>query len=241
MAKEVLKNAGIYLAGYELSGYANAAGLEGDTEVFDVTTFSSAGFEEYITGAKRARFSAAGIWSPEEVDAVLEAKLGTIDQVMTFAAQNVAGGTAFFWKGVAGQYRFAAAVRRPGEWSASGSLTAAPLVRGNILHRVAAATSSSASTGQQLGAVASTKKIHAALHVFDVDGTSPTLDVIVQSDNASNFPSPTTRLTFAQKTAIGAEMIEAGPAAITDDWWRISFTIGGTTPSFGFLCSFGIR
>jgi hypothetical protein len=27
----------------------------------------------------------------------------------------------------------------------------------------------------------------------------------------------------------------------TDDWYRIQYTITGTTPSFGFMAAFGIR
>jgi hypothetical protein len=56
----------------------------------------------------------------------------------------------------------------------------------------------------------------------------------------SGFPSPATRLTFAQKTAAGYEFKSAA-GAITDDWWRVDWTIGGTaTPTFSFVVAVGI-
>jgi hypothetical protein len=72
-------------------------------------------------------------------------------------------------------------------------------------------------------------------------GTSPTLDVIVQSDDASGFPSATNRITFTQATGFTAEYATPVAGAITDDWWRVNFTIGGTaSPNFTFICVIGI-
>ena len=70
---------------------------------------------------------------------------------------------------------------------------------------------------------------------------TPTLTVTIDSDSAENFgASPETQLTFVAKTAVGSGWQVAGPAAITDDWWRAEWTISGDTPSFVFVVSFGI-
>lgn len=112
-------------------------------------------------------------------------------------------------------------------------------VRGNILHAETAETATGTGTGRQLGAVAATQSVFGALHVVEFAGTSPTLDVTVESDDADTFLSPTTQLTFAQATGKTGEFVSAaGP--ITDDWWRVNFTIGGTTPSFTFVVVVGI-
>jgi hypothetical protein len=76
--------------------------------------------------------------------------------------------------------------------------------------------------------------------VIAAGGTLPTLDVTVQSDDAEGFASPTTRLTFTQKSAIGAEFITPVAGPITDTWWRVSWAIGGTTPTFGIVACVGI-
>lgn len=104
----------------------------------------------------------------------------------------------------------------------------------------AAVTASAAGTGAQLGALSATQEMHAALHVFNADGTSPTLDADIESDDNSGFSSAVVRGSFAQKTDIGSEYLTIA-GAITDDWWRINFTLGGTSPSFGFAVSLGIK
>ena len=84
------------------------------------------------------------------------------------------------------------------------------------------------------------KSMYAALHVISVSGTSPTLDVIVQSDDNSGFTTPTNRITFSQTGAVGAEWGSVA-GAVTDDYWRVSYTIGGSdTPTFAFAVTCGL-
>lgn len=111
-----------------------------------------------------------------------------------------------------------------------------PMVTGKVLYPdVTAITSSGNSTGIQLGAISSDQTLWALLVVLAASGT---LDVTVESDDNSGFTSATTRLTFAQKTAIGAQLLSlAGPQ--TDDYWRIAFT-AGSTPNFTALVVAGI-
>lgn len=112
-------------------------------------------------------------------------------------------------------------------------------VRGTILHAEAAKTATGVGTGRQLGAVSATQTVFGALHVVAASGTLPTLDVVIQSDDANTFLTPTTRLTFTQATGKTGQFVSAA-GAITDTWWRVSFTIGGTTPSFTFAAIVGI-
>jgi hypothetical protein len=114
------------------------------------------------------------------------------------------------------------------------------LVRGEILQNKTARTVTFTATGRQLGAVSATQRLYAALHVFTVSGTTPTLDVIIESDNAVGFPSPATQITLAQKTAKGSEF-KSVAGAITDDWFRVKGTIAGTTPSFTLAVAVGVK
>lgn len=95
---------------------------------------------------------------------------------------------------------------------------------------------------QNLGAVAAGQTIIAAMHVTAKGGTTPTLDVIVESDDAEAFTMPTTRLTFAQiGDAIGYEFVQSkSSAGITDTWWRVSWTLTGGTPSYTLSVAFAI-
>jgi len=124
--------------------------------------------------------------------------------------------------------------------SASGGAAAARIVRGVVLHPATARTTSGTGTITYVGDVSSGQKAYAALHVIAASGSSPTLDVAVQSDGDSSFGSPTDRITFSQASAVGAEWKSAS-GAISDSYWRVSYTIGGSSPSFTFVVVFGIR
>lgn len=112
------------------------------------------------------------------------------------------------------------------------------LVRGQLLGDVQA-TASGTGTALQLGTLSSSQTLYAALHVVAVSGTSPTLDVKIESDDASGFASPVDRITFAQATGRTSEWASAA-GAIADDWFRINYTIGGTNPDFTFIVTAGI-
>lgn len=236
----LLNNAGLYVGEYDLSAVLNEIALETDADVLDVTTFG-ASFRDYAIGLKGARFSAAGFYDPENADAPLYDKWGDADQIVTIVADNAAGGMAYLMRGCVPSYRVGGSIGQAGVVNLTGQTTQAPIVQGRTLHRATAAGATATGTALQLGAVAADKSIYGTLHVFGIDGTgTPTLAVKIQSDDSSGFSTPVDRLTFTNATAIGAQWVSAGPGAITDDWWRISFTISGTGPSFGFVVGFGI-
>ncbi len=89
------------------------------------------------------------------------------------------------------------------------------------------------------------KGIRLCLDVTAASGTTPTLDVKLQSkDSLSGQYLDITGAAFAQKIAISTDdfVIYAGVATtasrrvsdILPKVWRVVFTIGGTTPSFTF-------
>ena len=102
-------------------------------------------------------------------------------------------------------------------------------------------TASGNSPGVQLGAVGATEKCYAAIHCYGVSGTStPTITFKLQSDDNSGFTSPTDRITFSDITAIGADF-QSVAGAITDQYWRLNYTISGTNPSFSIHATIGIE
>ena len=114
------------------------------------------------------------------------------------------------------------------------------LIRGNVLFPLTTATTSGQSAAQNLGAVTATQYLYGALHVTAASAAD-TLDVVIQSDDAEGMASPTARITFTQKTAIGSQWATPVLGAITDTWWRIDYTIGGASPSFDFTVMMGIQ
>lgn len=236
----VLTNAGLYVGGYELSSYFNTLEITGEADVLDVTAFGASA-RQYEIGFKGARFGGAGWYDPANSDKPLFDAWGTTDNIVSIVHNNTAGGVAFFVRGCLPTYSMGASLGQAATIQLSGQTSTPPFVQGRMLHRATGVTSTGSSTAQQLGAVTSAQRIFAAAHVFSISGTStPTITFKVQSDNASNFPSATDRLTFTGMTAIGAQWQNAGPSAITDDWWRVNYTITGSTPVFGFAVMFGI-
>jgi hypothetical protein len=61
----------------------------------------------------------------------------------------------------------------------------------------------------------------------------------VQSAASVGFASPTTRLTFNADPA-SAVRFPAIVGPITDTYWRLNYTISGTTPSLLFMSAIGI-
>jgi hypothetical protein len=118
-----------------------------------------------------------------------------------------------------------------------------PLVRGQFAHPPGAArTATGTGTGLNLGAVAAGKRLYASLHVLSVAGTAtPTITGRIESSVDNTFAAPTTRATFAAATAVGGQVLRTDGTAYTDTWWRIAWTISGTTPSFLFAAALGIR
>jgi len=112
---------------------------------------------------------------------------------------------------------------------------------GRVEKALGATTATFQSTGSQLGALSATQSLFGVLHVVTVSGSSPTLDINVESDDNSGFSSATVRGAFTQATAATSQMLTPIAGAITDDYWRINATIGGSTPSFSMLCGIGIR
>jgi len=237
MAKIVLTDALVLLGGYDFSGALNAVALAYGADAVDVSSFGSGGGRERLGGLKTIAAQHEGFWDTV-LDAPLFAAIGLADQPMTIAATRTEGGAAYGFQAQLARYAPGAAVGEAFKFSAAAEASAGPLVRGALMHD-ATRTATANGTARQLGAVGATQRIYAGLHVTAAAGSTPTLNVKLQSDDAEAMSSATDRITFAQKTAIGAEW-KSAVGAITDDWWRLVITIGGSTPSFTFAAFAGI-
>lgn len=245
MGKFVLKNCRIFAGGADLTSNSNKLAVAVATEAKNVTNFGSGGWKEFLTGIFDTKIDAGGQWEAADASKVDDANWANmtggvaVPWTATPDTANV-GDLAWVVKAIESDYQLGDAVGEVAPWSASAAGVTAT-ARGQILHPPGTArTSSGNGTARQLGALTAAQKLYVNLHVLSVAGTgSPTLTVAVQSDDASGFPSATTRGTFNAATAISSQSM-AISGAITDDWWRVSWTITGTTPSFLFVVSAGI-
>lgn len=245
MAAKVWTDVRLFWDAYNLSGDINALALNYGAELQDATVLLDAS-RRRRAGLKTLAFQHEGFVNlgADQIDDVLFNDIAVANVPMTICPHNSAaeGELAFFFQGLAGQYTPGAPVGEMFRFSVSGEADdGRDLIRGTVMHN-ATRTASANGTARELGSVSATQKLYAALHVFDpVAGTTPTLDVKVQSDDLSGFASPIDRITFAQKTAKGSEYAVPVAGPLTDTWWRVVWTIGGAGPSFPFVVSVGIK
>ena len=155
---------------------------------------------------------------------------------------GAAGDVAYMFKAAMANYNPGGAIGELHKFSFDAEAADFDLIRGNVLHVAAASVSSGSSTPQQLGAISSVQKLYATLPAIAASA-GDTLDVIIESDDAVGFTTPVTRATFTQIAGgvPAGEWLTPVDGPITDDWWRISWTIAGTSPSFDFITSMGIQ
>lgn len=244
MSKFVLLNARLFAVGADLTGASNKIELTSEVEDKETTNYYSSGYKELLGGLGSAEVTAEGQWEAldsTKVDNASWAQLGGVGPWTVCPDNAAVGDLAYLTQCLRSSYSLGGSVGDVAPWSGKGA-SAWPLVRGQMAHPAGTArTSTGTGTGVQLGAVTAGKRLYAALHVLSVSGTTPSITARIESDDNSGFTTPTTQLTFTAATTAGGEALRTTGSAITDTWWRIAWTISGTTPSFLFAASFGIR
>lgn len=245
MAKSILTNVRLFAVGADLTGNTNKVEVTTEVEDKDTTNYGSNGWKEVLGGLASAEVSAEGQWEagdPSMVDDASWSQLGGTGPWSVSANNSAAvGDLAYLVNAMRADYTAFGSVGDVAPWTGMAKSTW-PMARGQFAHPPGTArTASGSGTALNLGAVTAGQRLYAALHVLSVAGTTPSITVSVESDDAEAFTTPTTRLTFNAATAIGGQILRTDGTAITDTWWRVAWTISGTTPSFLFAAALGIQ
>lgn len=241
MATSVIKNRPFYLDAIDFSNSVHSLSVEFGVDDKDGTVLIN---DTHIAkaGLKSFGCSMDGYWDETTEypsDSTLFENVGEVDRILTYATGSGAvGEVAYFIKMGEIAYTQNLQIGEMYKFKMDGNASG-ELVRGVFELNLAAALSSNVSSGAQLGALSSSQSLWAAIHVLGVSGSSPTLDVVVESDDNGSFTSAISRITFAQITDKTSQMLNVA-GAISDDYWRINYTIGGAGPSFQFVVVFGI-
>lgn len=241
MAPIVLTNAQVLYDGVDLSGAANRAALRYGAELKDVTTFASAGWRERLGGLRSTAIEVAGFadLGTGLADEALFAGVGSTSKPLTLLPTGGAeGGPGYAVVPGLAQYQTGGLIGDPLSFQLSAD-SADALIRGTVLLN-GTKTATGTTTARQLGAAASGQGVYAALHVLGISGAGASMTATLQSDDAAAFSSPTTRYTFGAKTAIGSEWSGRLAGPITDAYWRLAYTISGTSPSIRVVLVVGI-
>lgn len=245
MPKTVLTNVRCFAVGVDLTSHSNKIEISTEVEVKDATNYASEGWGEVLGGLASSEWSGAGQWEagdPSKVDDASWSQLGGIGPWSASANNSAAAGSlAYLTNALRADYKIGEAVGEVAPWTSTAK-SSWPVARGQFAHPPGTPrTATGTGTALQLGAVAAGRRLYATLHVLSVAGTTPSITARVESDDNSGFSSATTRLTFAAANAVGGQILRTDGSAITDTWWRMAWTISGTTPSFLFTGALGIQ
>lgn len=243
MSVIALINTRIFGGAADLTGFSNKVSLMAEVEALDATTFGGTGWRQRAGGLSDASGSVEGFWDagdPSKTDDRLWADLAKANP-WTFAPDGAAvGQLTYLTRMVQKNYKPGAGVGELFTF-ATDLVGDEPLARGAVLHDAGTArTATGTGTVVQLGAVGAGQKMWCSLHVLSVAGTTPSITAKLQSATTGAFSSPTDRVTFSAATAVGGQWMGTAAGPITDTYWRLAWTITGTTPSFLLLAAAGL-
>jgi hypothetical protein len=236
MAQLIFSNGKFFLGEFDISGDLNSIVLNYGVNAQDDTAFG----DDTISnkgGLLTVGFGIGGFVN-DDPDSKIFSSMGVADTPVTIAAEGADDGEkSWIVPAMFADYAPGGAVGDMHSFDANGQGKA--LVEATVLGNATYGTTTTG-TGRQLGAVLATQTLYAALHVITAGTGSPTLDVTIESDDNAGFTSAVQRIAFTQATAATSE-IQTLDGAITDDYFRAVFTIGGSSPSFLAIVSVGIK
>lgn len=243
MSEFILSDCDLYWDGYRLRSDTNQVTVSATRDILDKSKFGDQ-TRKKMSGLDDVSVSVEGHYQADAdntaVDDALYPDVGAVPSLFTVIPESPAvGNIAYAMKSLIATYEILGEHGDITPFTLSGE-GAEKLIRGKP---VLLGTYSSTQSGGavELQGVSSGQKVYAVAHVFSKSGTSPTLDITIQSDDASGFDTPTDVITFSQFTDVGSEWA-TDTTVTTDTYWRADITVGGTgSPEFGVMVFVGIR
>jgi hypothetical protein len=253
MGKAILTNVRIFAGAVDITGQTNRLEVAAQSEIKNVTTFGSVDpatgqlWQDNLSGLDSASLQVGGFneaGGGSFVDDDMWANFGGTGPWSILPGTSTDGSLAYLINAVRASYTLGDAVGEVYPFAAAASSTG-PFARGAVLLNPGTARTATGTGGVvNIGAVPAGRAMRASLHVVSVAGTTPTFAAVLQSAALVGFGSPTTRATFATVNGPAgnrtAEYVASAAGPITDAFWRISYTITGTGPSFLALSVAGI-
>lgn len=247
MPKLVFLDSRVFVSGADLSGWSNKIEVGEQWEAKKTTNFRSGGAVENIAGLGGVDISAAGEWEAGDLGKPDDSFWGNrrVIEPWSIAADGVSDTTAgtlmYLTQALRTSMKLGDQVGEVAPWEAEAK-GSWPLVRGQSAHPSGTArTVSGTGTILDMGAGPTGQQaVYVNLHVLGVQAGGANIIVRVESSTVIGFGAPTTRGTFVAATAIGGQQMKISPPS-TDRYWRVAWTIAGSTPSFLFMASLGIE
>ncbi len=233
MSAFVLLNTIINYDGRNISGVTSQVTLDTGVDLQEDTAFGDT-YRTRLAGLFDTSFAIESYWeaisASDSFDADVFGSLNAGVKLLSVSAEGgPVGDVSYMFEGDLESYNMNAVI---GEiFKVSITIQGNDrLMRGTVMENGTRAATGNG-TIIQVGAVSATQTIYSGLHVTAASGSTPTLDVTVESDPIEAFTTATLRITHAQLGIVGSELLSlAGP--VTDARWRGGMTMGGGGPSF---------
>ena len=236
MAESVFKNGLLLLAGLNLQAQTRELELQLSADAPSSTALDDTYMTRLAGGIKDVALSSAGYFDAEEPDASLFAAVGVADSLITVTPTTTLGDRSFFFRAVVGTYNaIEGAVGEAHMYTLEAAANLGELYRGTLMEN-GQFTVTGNGTGRQIGVVASGESLFAGIHITAITGD---WDIIIESDDNTDFSSAVTRATFAAVTTVGDQFTSVA-GAITDDWWRVRF-VENSSGSITLVSSLAIQ
>lgn len=242
MAVLALNNAVIVVAQADLSGFSNSVELSAEVDDLDSTVFGSSGFRTRVGGLHSVSCSVEGFWEASDgtyPDDRLFADLGVAGVPLTVSPTGASvGDVSYLTRVVRPSFSLGGAVGELMPFSSSALGDGTALVRGEVADN-GTRTATGTTTVRSLASPSATQRVYASIHVLSASGTTPSLTATLQTDDGSGFASPATVATGDAITSAGAQWL-AGDLGVGEGFYRLSYVISGTSPSFAVVASIGV-
>ena len=219
------KTTGVLFDEFDLSTYLNQVSMVKETQVVDITTFTS-NDKIYLAGQGAGSVSMNGLWDPTAVsgsDVVLDAAVGT-DAIITVGIGGITtfGNPCIMMQALDAGYQQRStvndAVRITVNATANGGIRAA----GKILHALEAETTTENGASVNNGASSAFGGV-GHLHVTAFSGTNATVKIQDSPDDGAWADL----ITFASVTGVGAQRLT--DTGTVDQYLRYAITVDNFT------------
>lgn len=231
------KEATILIGGFDASGQARSFDTPAETTERDSTTFASKGFAEQVMGVTRGKFNVGGLQDLDAaaLGAYLDRGVGTQYACSVATPGDTAGDVAWVMRGKVTRYGPVVGGTIDMEGAFDLALSSDTVFgRGVLLHPVTETDTADDGAAVALAGPDATQRLYVALHVTATTGGG-TWTVLVESDSADTFGSPTTRVTFDTFTAQGWQLKSVAGDFSSETHLRASWSVtGGTDPTATF-------
>lgn len=244
MAVTSLTNAKVLFGAADLSGYSNNVELSAETEELDSTVFGTSGYKSVVGGLKSVSCKVGGLWESGGVgfpDDRMFTDLGVTSVPMTITPSGATVlDPAYLSKVLRPNYQMGGSVGELVTFESTAVGDGTALIRGAVADNQARITTGT-TTVVTLTVPSATTRVYAAIHVLAVSGTAtPTLTATLQGDDGAGFPSAATVAVGTGITAVGSQWLAGSYGVTADSFYRLSYVITGTNPSFTVIASIGV-